>query len=155
MTMYENGKATTWKDSYEEFNRTGKTTLYIGYGKDGTILHKEATTYDKDGNVLEVIVTDAKEGKSYRMTYTYSVVKDKTLLMEESEFNPTGALVKKTVYTYNASRKKATETISDATGMTVKKILYNYNAKNLKSHKQVLGKTNVPESSKEWQYEYY
>lgn len=155
MTVYENGATSTWKESYEEFNRAGKTTLYIDYGKDGSVLHKETSTYDKDGNITEEVVTDAKEGKSHRRTYTYSVIKDKTLLMDETDYNAAGGLVKKTVYTYNASKKKATETISDATGQPVKRIIYNYNARDLKSHKQVFGKTNVPESSREWQYEYY
>ena len=154
-TVYENGKASSWKDSYEEFDRNGNTTLSIGYGKDGTVLHKETTVYDKAGNVTEEVVTDTKENKSYRMTYTYTVIKDKTLLAEESEFTSAGTLKKKTVYTYNASKKKATETVTDGTGQPVKKVIYSYNSRDLKSHKQVIGKTNMPESAKDYQYEYY
>jgi len=155
MTVYENGKASTWKDSYEEFDRNGNTTLAVDYAKDGAVTHKETYLYDKSGNVTELGVTDAKEGKSYKMTYTYTVIKDKSLLAEESEFTPSGALKKKTVYTYNASKKKATETVTDATGQPIKKVIYNYNARNMKSHKQVFGKTNLPESAKEYLYEYY
>ncbi|MEI7664258.1 MAG: hypothetical protein WCK34_18770 [Bacteroidota bacterium] len=154
-TVYENGKASSSKDSYEEFDRNGNTTLSIGYGKDGTVLHKETTVYDKAGNVTEEVVTDTKENKSYRMTYTYTVIKDKTLLAEESEFTSAGTLKKKTVYTYNASKKKATETVTDGTGQPVKKVIYSYNSRDLKSHKQVIGKTNMPESAKDYQYEYY
>ena len=155
VTAYENGKAATWKESYEEFDRNGNTTLFITYAKDGSVSHKETTTYDKDGDATEAVVTDAKEGKGYRMTYTYTVIKDKKLLAEESEFSSSGGLVKKTAYTYNASKKKATETVTDASGQAIKRVIYNYNAKNLKSHKQVYGKTNMPESSKDWLYEYF
>ena len=78
-----------------------------------------------------------------------------TLPSPISAFTPSGALKKKTVYTYNASKKKATETVTDATGQPIKKVIYNYNARNMKSHKQVFGKTNLPESAKEYLYEYY
>jgi hypothetical protein len=154
-TVYENGKAASWKESYEEFDRAGNTTLYVLYNKEGSVQRKEVKSWDKNGNITEETVTDAKESKSCRITYTYTVVKDKSLLAEESEFSPSGSLVKKTAYTYNASKKKASETITDGTGQIVKKIMYNYNSKNLKTHKQVYGKNNMPESSKEYQYVYY
>jgi hypothetical protein len=155
MTIYENGKARTYKESYEEFDRNGNTILYIDYYKDGTIHRKEAYTYDNEGNKLTATITDSVSKKDIKKAYKYTQVKDKSLLLEETESNSAGVLLKKTVYSYTISGKKATETVSDGSGKPVKKIIYTYNSKNMKVTRQVHSGTNVPESLREWQYEYF
>ena len=154
-TAYENGKPTTYKESYEEFDKNGNTTLFIEYAKDGSVLKKETASYDNNQNVTEQTFFDSKKNKEYKKTYRYSVMKDKTPLVEEAEFDASGKLLKKTSYSYTSSGKKASETVTDATGALIEKTLFIYNSKNLKTFKQSFNKSNMLENVKEWQYDYY
>jgi hypothetical protein len=154
-TVYENGKPTTYKESTETFDKAGKTTSLIEYSKDGSITRKETAVYDNSENVVEETFFNSKSNKSYKKTYRYTVIKDKTPLIEEDEYNGSGVLVKKTLYTYNAGGKKASETVTDASGIVISKSLFIYNSKNLKTNKQTFNRNNTLESAKEWQYDFY
>jgi hypothetical protein len=154
-TVYENGKPITYKESTETFNKQGKTTMVIEYDKDGTIIRKETTNYDKDQNVIEETFFCLKTNKNYKKTYKYTVIKDKTPLAEEVEYNASGAVIKRISYTYNANGNKASEMVTDANGQLINKVVFLYNSKNLKTFKQTYNKDNAFESIKEWQYEYY
>jgi hypothetical protein len=154
-TIYENGKPVTYKESVETFDKSGNTTSLTEYAKDGSIAKKETATYDNNGNLIEETKFNPKSNKNIKKTYKYTVIKDKTPLAEETEYNESGAIVKKTAYTYTSNGKKASETVTDGSGNLVEKFLYIYNSKNLKSHKQKFGKSNTLESVKEWQYDYY
>lgn len=154
-TIYENGKPITFKESVESFDKSGNTVSYEEFSKDGTIVKKEAYRYDKDQNIIEEIIFNSASNKNYKKTYKYSVVKDKTPLIEESEFSLSGTLVRKTVYSYFANGKKASETVTDGAGSMISKTTYQYNSKDLKTQKQTVNKNSKPESQKEWQYIYY
>jgi hypothetical protein len=154
-TIYDNGKPFTYKESTEVFDKFGNTTSLIEYGKDGGIIKKETATFDNNQNVVEETFFNSKTNKNYKKTYKYSVIKDKTPLMEEVEYNAAGVVIKKTNYTYNANGKKASETVKDANGNIISKSLFIYNSKNLKTNKQTFNKSNVLETVKEWKYEYY
>jgi YD repeat-containing protein len=154
-TVYENGKPLTYKESTETFDKYGKTTSLVEYARDGSVTHKETAVYDNNQNLIEETYFTAKSSKNYKKTYRYSVIKDKMPLVEEVEYNAAGNIVKKTAYTYNASGKKASETVTDANGNLVSKSLFLYNAKNQKTHKQTFNRANTLDSVKEWQYDYY
>jgi hypothetical protein len=154
-TVYENGKGTTYKESYEEFDKNGNTTLYNEFAKDGTITRKETYAYDKNNDLTEETLFDASSGKHSRKTHKYTLIRDKSREEEEDSFNEAGTLVKKTSFTYNASGKLASETVMDGSGKLLKKIIYNYNAKDLRNFKQTFTNSNTLEVAKEWHYEYY
>ena len=150
--VYENGKAGTYKSSYEEFDRNGRSTLKVTYSPEGAILIKTAAKYDNYGNKTEETEFDAAKKKNIRRTYKYNSFKDKT---EESEYNSSGVLLTKTLYTYNADGNKVSEILTDASGTVLKKTTYTYSPKKLKTAKQTVRNSNIPESGKKWEYEYY
>jgi hypothetical protein len=150
--VYENGKANTYKSVYEEFDRNGHSTMKIEYGPDGTIQTKLTAKYDNYQNKIEETEFDASKKKNIRRAYKYNAFKDKT---EESEYNSSGVLIKKTTFTFNADGNKTSETVMDATGIVLKKTTYTYNPKKLRSGKLTISNSNVPESGKKWEYEYY
>jgi hypothetical protein len=154
-TIHEDGKQVTYKESTESFDKSGNTTLFIEYGKAGSISKKETFAYDKYGNVMEETSFNAQTKTTIRKTYRYTVIKDKMPLAEESEYNEAGSLIKKTSFTYNAIGKKATETVTDSSGNLISKSTFHYNSRDLKTQKQTVNRLNKPESEKEWQYEYY
>lgn len=150
--VYENGKANTYKSAYEEFDRNGHSTMKIEYSPDGAVLTKVTAKYDIYQNKIEETEFDASKKKNIRKTSKYNAFKDKT---EEMEYNSSGVLIKKTVFTYNTEGNKASEIIMDAAGTVLKKSTYTYNSKKLKSGKLTISNSNVPESGKKWEYEYY
>ena len=154
-TLYENGKPTTIKESFEVYDKNGNTIELTEFAKDGSVQRKETYVYDNHNNVTEEVIKDPIKNLDYKKTYRYSVIKDKTPLVEESEFNAAGNLILKKVYTYNANGKKASETLTDGAGVIISKQLFIYNARNLKTFRQTFNKSNVLENVKEWQYEYY
>lgn len=154
-TVYENGKGTTYKESYEEFDKNGNTTLYNEFAKDGTTIRKETYTYDKNNDLTEETLFVASTGKHSRKTHKYTLIRDKSREEEEDTYNEAGTIVKKTTYTYTSSGKMASETVMDGAGKLMKKIIYNYNAKNMRNLKQTFTNSNTLEVTKEWQYEYY
>lgn len=154
-TVYDSGKPSTLKESYEEFDKNGNTVLYEEFDNNGNIVHKETYVYNSSGDVTEETYLDSSSGKNYKKTHKYTLIRDKTRESEESTFAPTGELTKKVVYTYNASGKKATETHFDAAGKITKKLAYGYNSNDMKLTKQSFSPAGVLENQKEWHYEYY
>ncbi len=118
------GTANPVKDTYEEFDKSGRTTLFIEYKADGTIKNKKTKVYNTSG--------------------------DET---EECKYDAAG-ITEKTVYTYNANGDKASETISDGKGTITKKILYTYDVKGLTLTKQTYNASNVLISVKKYVYSY-
>jgi hypothetical protein len=150
--VYKDGAASTYKSAYEEFDRNGHSTLKIEYDPDGKVLTKMTAKYDSYKNKIEETEFDALKKKNSRKTFKYNAFKDKT---EELEYSSSGVLIKKTLFTYNTDGNKASEIITDGSGTVLKKLTYTYNSKKLKSGKQTLNNSNVPESGKKWEYEYY
>ncbi len=148
----ENGKANTYKDSYEEFDKNGNTVSKIEYAKDGSIKKQETYKFDAYQNKTEETIFDLKDNTNKKKIYKYNATNDKT---EETEYNSSGAVVKKTTYTYNSNGDKSSETITDASGNVTKKAVYNYNTKNLKNDKQTFNNANILESVKKYVYEYF
>jgi flagellar basal body L-ring protein FlgH len=125
-TLTDKGKTSTYKESYEEYDRNGKLTLKIDYKPDGTI--------------------DSK------LVIKYNSSNDKS---EETEYDAKGMMRKKTTWSYNAQGEKDTETDFDTAGKVKKKSRFAYNAKNLKTEKRTFNGNNVLESVKKYEYVYY
>jgi hypothetical protein len=152
MTVYDQGKPVKYKDSYEEFDKNGLTTLRIEYDKDGTVSRKETSKYDLNGNLTEGTVFDEKSKKDIKKVYKYNMQND---LTEEAEYSSAGKLIKKISYSYTVKGKKGSEVTTDSNGKTTKKVLNTYNSNKMKTTRQIFSGENTPESLKEWQYDYY
>jgi hypothetical protein len=148
----KDGKTTTYKVAYEEFDKSGRSTLKVDYNPDGSVDKKESTKYDSYGNKVEEIQQDIAKNKYSRKVSKYNVHKDKT---EEAEFDFSGNLVKKTTYMYSGGGNKVLETVTDGSGKQIEKSIYLYNSRNLKSEKQLFDKSNNLNSSKKWDYMFY
>ena len=71
-----NGTAVTYKESYEEFDKDGRTTMKVEYDKDGTIKRKETAKYYAFGNKTEETLYDLKDSKNEKKIYKYSGCND-------------------------------------------------------------------------------
>ncbi|MCX6249967.1 MAG: hypothetical protein NTX61_04360 [Bacteroidetes bacterium] len=151
-TTFINGVSTTYKSSFEEYEKSGKVLTKIEFSPEGSILTKETAKYDQSGNKTEETQYDAAKKKNVKKTYKYNAFKDKT---EEVEYGLSGTVVKKIVFSYNADGIKTTEVVTDAAGNVIKKMVYTYNPKKLKTNKQTFNNTNALEEEKKWEYEYY
>jgi hypothetical protein len=151
-TINDKGNPVTYKTTYEEFDRNGRSILRIGYGIDGSVLHKESAVYDLYGNKTEETEIDLAAKKNLKRVFKYNAMKDKT---EEVEYNSTGTVIKKTVFKYDANGNKSSEIVTDAAENVTKKSTYSYNSKNLKTGKQTFTHSEKPESVKKWDYVYY
>ena len=151
-TTNVDGKSATYKTSYEEFDKAGRTVVKIEYAPDGGISGKYTAVYDNYGNKTTETEFDAGKKKDIKRTSRYNALKDKT---EETEYNAGGEILKKTVFEYDANRNKISETETDAAGNILKKSLYTYNAKNLKTGKSTAPGSKKKDKSKKWDYVYY
>jgi hypothetical protein len=148
----KDGKTSTYKVSYEEFDKSGRSILKIDYLPDGSIEKKESTKYDSYGNKVEEMMQNLAKDKYSRKTSKYNAHNDKT---EEVEYDASGNIVKKTSYMYSGGGNKVLETITDGSGKQIEKSIYLYNSRNLKSEKQLYDKSNNLDSSKKWDYLFY
>jgi hypothetical protein len=151
-TAVTDGKSTTYRVSYEEFDKDGRTITKIEYSPDGSVTFKSTAKYDSFGNKTAETEFDPGKKKNLMWTYRYNAMKDKT---EESEYNADGTLRKKTVFALDANGNRISETETDPSGKILKKSTYTYNAKNLKTGKTTTGGTDIKEKSKKWAYDYH
>jgi len=158
VTVYENGKEATYKESYILFNKAGKIIEETTYNKDGSIQKKETFKFDNDKNKLEeTYYRDAEEEKkkgveSKKISYKYNVNGDKS---EEIEYDGSGKVTKKIVYGYNGLGEKNLETHYNGDGKLLKKAAYTYDNKSLKIKREAYTATNVLESVKKYTYEFF
>jgi hypothetical protein len=151
-TAVTDGKTATYKVSFEEFDKDGRTITKVEYSPDGSVTFKSTVKYDGFGNKTAETEFDPAKKKNLMWTYRYNAMKDKT---EESEFNADGTLRKKTVFSYDASGNRITETETDPSGKILKKSTFTYNSKNLKTGKATAGSSDSKEKSKKWDYVYH
>lgn len=155
-TEYANGKELTFKNSYEEFDKNGNTTVLIEYNTDGSVKRKNTAKYDNNKNKIEETEFEKKTNKSLtetkntKVAYKYNANNDKT---EEINYDPaTGAIVKKIVFSYNASGKKTIEAVFDSENKLIKKSVYTYDKKGLKSEKKTFDANNQLLEVKKYTY---
>jgi len=147
-TKKEDGKTTSYKSLYEEYDKLGTTVLSIEYDEAGNETHKEVTVYDKFKRITSETVYDASKGKTVRNSYIYDAFNN---VKEEMEYNG-DKLVKKTAYTYNADGNKTSETTTDGSGNLLKKATYSYDTKKLKTGRTTINPSKDSETVKKWVY---
>jgi hypothetical protein len=151
-TLYEKGKEITYKESYEEFNKEGKTVLKIEYKPDGTILTKESVKFDAYGNVVEEIKIDNEKNKYSKTTFKYNADNEKS---EEVEYDKNGIVLKKTVLNYNGEGNRTAEVVFDKDGNVLKKHIYSFNQKKMRTEKKTYNAQDILESLKKFEFSYY
>ena len=160
VTLYENGKEYTYKESYILYNIDGKVLVETCNNKNGILVKKETYKYDNENNKTEETCYNKKEAeqeqkmqiKNSRTTFKYNAHKDKT---EEVEYDSNNKVLKKVVYVYNNNGEKSCETCYDISGKIKKKVNYMYNSKNLRTKRESFRENNTLESVKNYTYEYY
>lgn len=123
ITINENGKEITYKDSYTEYNDEGNVTEQTDYLKDGSIKHKETNKYNSQKKKVEETVFDAKDKTNKRTVFTYN---DDNKKESETEYNDSGKLIKQSVFTYNKKGFKIEKKTYDANKKLIatKKYIY-------------------------------
>jgi len=61
----------TYVQTYEEFDKNGKTTLKIKYDSKGVMRKKNSYVYDSFGNLTEEMEYSKKSGRTIKITYKY------------------------------------------------------------------------------------
>ncbi|OFX71741.1 MAG: hypothetical protein A2X12_08985 [Bacteroidetes bacterium GWE2_29_8] len=112
------------KESYEEFDENGNSSLKIDFDKNGNIKTKEANIYNAKGDIIETI-----------------------------KYNGNDVVKKRIKYAYNSLGNKISETITTDEGTILKKNIYTYNAKGLKDEKRIFNPNEI-ETIKKYSYEY-
>lgn len=138
------------KDSYEVFDKYGKTTLKVIYEKDGSVKIKKTCRYDNNQNKIEDFDYAENGEVVLHKIYGYNAFQKKT---EEKEYSSSGELVHKTSIAYNLAGDRTSETVNESKSYTVKKVEYKHNSRGLKTEKTTTGKTNQLEGVKKWTYE--
>jgi hypothetical protein len=123
VTTMENGKETTYKESYTIYDKKGCVTEQTEYTKEGAIKRKETNKYNINKDKTEEVVYDGK---------------DKT--------------TQKTTFLYNANGQKIAEIESDGSGKIMKQSMILYNANGLKTEKKTYDANKKPISSKKYTY---
>jgi hypothetical protein len=129
ITVTENGKDVTYKDSYTVYDKEGRVTEQTDFYKDGTVKHKEVNKYDSQKNKIEESVYDAKtdaKGPTFKKnSYVFNTNNDK---VGETEYDANGKILKQSVITYdNRGLKTDRKTYSaDKKLISTKKYVYTY-----------------------------
>lgn len=150
-TEINDGKEITYKDSYEEYDKKGRTVLSIEYKKDGTIKKKETTTYDNYDNVIEEMKFNLKENKFIRKSHKFNANNDE---IEEIEYNIKNEVIGKTIFTYNTNGDKVSESQYDGNDKLLKKHVYTYSSPKIKAGRKTTNDSNVIESTRKYIYEF-
>ena len=95
----------TYVDTYEEFNKDGKTITEIKYDMSGLVLRKRAYKYDSFGNVSEELEYDKKKAKTVKRTFKYDAFDNEIEIITTDE---DGKEIEKQVYTYDNNGLKET-----------------------------------------------
>jgi YD repeat-containing protein len=129
VTINENGKEITYKDSYTTYDKEGRVVEETDYYKDGTIKQKKTNKYDSQKNKIEETSYDAKDpakGESYtKTTFFYNKNNDK---IGEIEYDAKGKIIKQSLIKYgNRGLKSERLTYSaDKVLISTKKFTYTY-----------------------------
>jgi hypothetical protein len=107
-TEQKDGQTVTYKEFYEEYDKSGRTILQIEYGKSGEIKKKETFKYDSFGNEIEKTEYDKKSGATVKTVTKYDANGEKT---EEIVYDSVGQIMQKQTYTVDNKgfRKEAKE----------------------------------------------
>ncbi|MDD2633870.1 MAG: hypothetical protein PHW82_00035 [Bacteroidales bacterium] len=95
----------TYVDTFEEFNKDGKTITEIKYDMSGVVRRKKAYKYDTFGNVSEELEYNQNKAKTVKKTYKYDAFGNETEIIKTDE---KGNEIEKQVFTYDNNGLKLT-----------------------------------------------
>ncbi len=95
----------TYVDTYEEFNKDGKTITEIKYDMSGLVRRKKAYKYDTFGNVSEELEYKQNKAKTVKKTFKYDAFGNET---ERIITDEEGNEIEKQVFTYDKNGLKET-----------------------------------------------
>jgi len=123
ITINENGKDITYKDSYTAYDKDGNTIEQIDYFKEGSIKRKELNKFNSHKDKIEEAIFDAKDKSFRKTTFIYNTNNQK---VGEIEFDASGKILKQSVYTYNSKGFKVDKKTYDANKKLLSTKKYNY-----------------------------
>jgi len=98
-----------------------KLKSVINYGLDNELLSKKIFSYNKEGEIIELLDVDSMDGKKNTIQYTYN---DKKLKIKALTYNPDIQLISKSLYEYD-DKDRVTEIIDeDARNYKLTKLQY-------------------------------
>ncbi len=176
VTVTDEGKEITYKDSYTLYGKNGKVIEKTDFNPDGGIKNKETEKYDRNDNVVEE-TTYAENGskkkgkknngykeddpndiptltpeKNSRKIFKFDSDNNKT---EETEYDANGNQVKKITYTYTVNGAKSNEIHLNANNKQDHRFVYFYNGKGLRVKKETYDGENKLSAVKIYTYEFY
>ncbi|MDD4149037.1 MAG: hypothetical protein PHE33_03320 [Bacteroidales bacterium] len=95
----------TYVDTYEEFNKDGKTITEIKYDMSGVVRRKRAYKYDAFGNVIEELEYDQKKAKTVKRTFKHDAFGNE---IEITTTDEDGKEFEKQTFTYDKNGLKIT-----------------------------------------------
>lgn len=122
VTIIENGKEITYKDTYTEFDKNGNIVAQTEYNKDGSVKKKITSKYDSFKNKTEELEYEGNHLVRKRL-FSYNGNGEKTL---EVTYDGSGKLLKKEVFIYNNKGLRAEKKIYDAANNLIETHKYIY-----------------------------
>lgn len=125
VTIIENGKETTYKDTYTLYDKNGCVAELTEFYKDGTIKKKETNKYNASKDKIEVLIFDGKDKTTEKTTYLYNSNSQK---IGEIEYDGSGNIIKQSMIIYNANGFKTEKKTYDANKKLISTKKYFYNS---------------------------
>jgi hypothetical protein len=126
ITLTENGKEVTYKDTYTVYDKNGNVTEQTEYNKEGTIKRKETNKYNANKDKTEEVVYDGKDNTTRKTTYFYNSNGQK---IGEIEYDGSGKIIKQSMITYNADGFKTEKKTYDANKKLISTKKFTYSTK--------------------------
>jgi hypothetical protein len=136
------------KKEIKKYRIRSITTTDIENGK---TLNDSKTIFDANGEVVEEINYDNKDG-SLKSHHKYKVNSEGDIT-EDAEYDKAG-LKEKKIYKYNSLGEKTEELIYDKNEKLQKRHVYTYDSKGLKTERKTFDGANAVISVKKYTYEY-
>jgi glycogen debranching enzyme len=98
ITVTENGKEITYKDSYTIYDKNGNVIEQTEFNRDGSIKNKETNKFDANKNKIETTEYNEKDKTTTKTTFVYDKNDNKIL---ETEYDGKGKIIRQSAYIYN------------------------------------------------------
>ena len=115
-------KDSTYKDTYQAFDKDGNTIEEIKFNPNGTVKKRRTFKFDSDKNKTEEVEYDGTT-LSKKHQYSYNAHGDKVL---EVTYDGSNKLVKKEVYIYNSLGLKVEHKIYDGNNVLIETHKFTY-----------------------------
>lgn len=123
VTVIENGKEITFKDSYTVYDKNGNVSEQTEFNRDGSIKNKETNKYDVNKNKIESTEYNDKDKTNIKTTFVYDKNDQKIL---ETEYDTKGKIIRQSAYIYNNKGFKTEKRTVDGNKKLILIKKYNY-----------------------------